>query len=181
MVKCSKPYCSKITVDKFKQCLDCRELNKKYKEKRHLPKPCSSGERQCTHCGNVKNKEEFKPKGQQTKLTAWCLNCRDSAKRTAVNPTTEVGKCKAAWEAWKQENSKCLCCGRDDASVIEADHISVKVRACSDYTWWHGTVASKPRKKNFPRHNHFVVSATKSSQSKSGGCRSSKADSINVP
>jgi hypothetical protein len=94
----------------------------------------------------VKDKEKFKSKyPQRTKLTLLCLNCRDSAKRSAINPTTEAGKCKAAWKAWQQENSKCLHCGQDDARVIEADHISVKVRNCSDYNWWacHGGVEAQ--------------------------------------
>ena len=149
MVKCSIKSCSKITVDKYKLCLHHRLIGNKSNRKRCLPKPCSSSEQQCTCCGKVKDKEEFKPKGQRTELTLWCLNCRDSKKRSAINPTTEIGKCKAAWEAWQQENSKCLCCGRDDASVIEADHISVKVRACSDYMWWAWNGGVEDQKNEF--------------------------------
>ena len=148
MVKCSKPYCSKSTVDKYKQCLDCREYMREFKKNR-LPKPCSSDERQCTQCKKVKDKEEFKPKGRQTKLTLRCQECRDIQKRSAINPTTEKGKCKAAWLAWRQENSKCLCCGRDDARVIEADHTSVKVRECSDYKWWAWNGGVEAQKNEF--------------------------------
>jgi hypothetical protein len=95
----------------------------------------------------VKDKEEFNPKGRQTGFTLLCLGCRDIQKRSEVNPTTEKGKCKAAWLAWRQENSKCLHCGLDDAKVIEADHTSVKVRECSDATYWsnHGGVEAQKK------------------------------------
>ena len=144
MTKCSIPYCSNTICDKYKRCLKCREKGREYDKKRRLPKPCSSGEQQCKCCGKVLPKNLFKPNHSQTKLTTTCLTCRDSLKRSIANSTANT---KAAWETWQKENSKCLCCGVDDARVIKADHQRDIIHKCDDYSYWSNRGGVEAQKK----------------------------------
>jgi len=95
----------------------------------------------CTKCRRDWKESEFQPKHPRQKtLTKWCRKCRDSASRSAVNPNTKKGKCKAFWEQWKASHS--CPCGITDTRLLEADHLSEKAHNCSDYPWWsnHGGV-----------------------------------------
>jgi len=113
--------------------------------------PPPAGFRRCTHplCPRqVQPIDQFQSISVRRKtLTKWCKTCRDSQKRSAVNPTTKKGQCKVVWEEW-QRSHICGKCGTDNC--IEADHIrnkahsrgdaGDKVHNCSDYAWWawHG-------------------------------------------
>ena len=89
--------------------------------------------------------------------TKHCEHCRDGEKRTAVNPTTTTGKCKAYWEQLKAtEFSTCVDCGgtrcvEADNVVSDADRavlfeqgkvLHAKHHKLSGYNWWsnHGGV-----------------------------------------
>jgi len=94
----------------------------------------------CTNCRETRE-IEFRSKFPKRKtLTKKCRKCRDSNRRSEVNPNTKIGKCKAFWEQWKASHS--CPCGITDTRLLEADHLSEKVKACSQYKWWacHGGV-----------------------------------------
>ena len=86
-----------------------------------------------------------------------CDVCRDSDKRSHVNPTTKKGKCKAYWEELKKTTfHTCIDCGAtrcveadnvvsdaDRAVLFEQGKVLVpKHHKLSDYPWWacHGGV-----------------------------------------
>ena len=92
-------------------------------------------------------------------VTKECDHCRDSDKRSAVNPTTERGKCKAYWEELKKTTfHTCIDCGgtrcveadnvvsdADRAVLFDEGNVFVpKHHGLSDYPWWarkkHGRV-----------------------------------------
>jgi len=100
----------------------------------------------CNNCRRDWKESEFRSKFPKRKtLTKKCRKCRDVASRSDVNPTTKKGKCKAFWEQWKASHS--CPCGITDTRLLEADHLSEKVKACSDYKWWshHGGVPAMER------------------------------------
>ena len=54
--------------------------------------------------------------------TTLCDVCRDSLKRSAVNPTTKQGQCKAYWEELKETTfHTCVDCGA--TRCVEADNV----------------------------------------------------------
>ena len=86
-----------------------------------------------------------------------CDRCRDSAKRSRVNPTTKKGQCRAYWEELKETTfHTCVDCGgtrcvEADNVVSDADRavlfdegtvLHAKHHKLSDYPWWssHGGV-----------------------------------------
>jgi len=102
--------------------------------------PVPPGQKRCTKCKHIKLENQFKPMHvRRKKLTALCLTCRESKRRSRINPTTKSGECRKVWKDWKDEHA-CAQCG--DARHTEADHLGDKVHACSDYKWWarHGGV-----------------------------------------
>ena len=134
--ECSKPLCRRIARGKFKTCERCRASSRKAMKKIRVLKTCNGNEKQCKCCGKVQKTDQFVSSHvRRKKLTARCLTCRSSAKRSQVNPTTTTGKCKAIWEDWKATH-ECLSCGCTDARLIEADHQRNKVRRCSEYFYW---------------------------------------------
>lgn len=133
---CSSGTCRRIASGKFKTCDRCRTTVRKANKRYRAPKPCTENEKQCTNCGRVQKTDQFVSSHvRRKKLTARCLTCRSSAKRSQVNPTTTTGKCKAIWEDWKSTHT-CLSCGCTDARLIEADHQHSKVNVCSEYAYW---------------------------------------------
>ena len=144
MKTCSKTSCKKEHDTKFKTCPACLVIAKKSrkskKKRKREPKHCEENQCECTTCFNVKHVDEFKSKriGGTTKT---CNTCRDIQRRSHINPTTEYGKCKATYDAWKRKNP-CEVCGISDCRVIEADHLypNSKKQACSSFSWWtsHG-------------------------------------------
>ena len=90
----------------------------------------------CMHCKVTRDPSYFVPRvNRRTKLTARCSICRNTHRRSAINPTTKVGKCRALFNQWKSDHA-CQNCGIKDSRLIEADHRSEKVHNCSDYPWW---------------------------------------------
>ena len=90
---------------------------------------------------------------------AWCDHCRDSKKRSFVNPTTKPGQCKAYWEELKATTfHTCVDCG--GTRCVEADNVVADAdravlfaegkvlhathHELSHYSWWarpaHGGV-----------------------------------------
>jgi len=134
--ECSNRTCRRIASGKFKTCDGCRASQRKANKKTRAPKPCNENEKQCTNCGRVQKTDQFvSSRVRRKKLTARCLTCRSSVKRSQVKPTTTTGKCKAAWEEWKAKHT-CLSCGCTDARLLEADHQHSKVNKCSEYNYW---------------------------------------------
>jgi hypothetical protein len=89
--------------------------------------------------------------------TACCDHCRDSKKRSDVNPTTTTGKCKAYWQELQATTfHTCVDCGgtrcveadnvvsdTDRAVLFEQGKVFVPTHHClSAYNWWarHGGV-----------------------------------------
>ena len=91
--------------------------------------------------------------------TKECDHCRDSQKRSDVNPTTTKGKCKAYWEELKKTTfHTCIDCGgtrcvEADNVVSDADRavlyaegkvLHARHHKLSEYSWWaqpaHGGV-----------------------------------------
>ena len=83
--------------------------------------------------------------------TAHCDFCRDSAKRTRVNPTTKTGRCRAYWQELKETTfHTCVDCG--GTRCVEADNVVAAAdravlfaegkvlhathHALSNYSWW---------------------------------------------
>ena len=90
----------------------------------------------CKNCKVTREAPYFKSKHvRRAKLTAWCSICRNTSRRSVINPTTKKGKCRALFRKWK-ENHSCQNCRIRDSRLIEADHQSDKVHKCSDYQWW---------------------------------------------
>jgi len=92
----------------------------------------------CKHCKVTREASYFVPRvNRRTKLTTLCSICRNTKRRSVINPTTKNGKCRAYFEKWKSEHP-CQNCGIKDSRLIEADHQAEfkKVYKCSDYQWW---------------------------------------------
>jgi len=141
MKTCSRPTCRRKPSTKFKTCSACLKSKKKsWKKRKREPQYCEENQRECACCFNVKHMDDFKSKyaGRTTKL---CITCRDVARRSQTNPTTEYGKCKAVYETWKR-GKMCKVCGISDCRVIEADHLhpNSKKKECSNFSYWscHG-------------------------------------------
>lgn len=139
---CRHNSCRRTHTTAFKMCPDCRERLRKSTRKRKLEaaeEPVPDAHKLCANCSRIQPKDQFKSKHvRRKKLTALCLTCRESNSRAAINPTTKRGKCRQAWQNWKDEHV-CAQCG--DARHIEADHfLGNKVHQCSEYPWWarHG-------------------------------------------
>ena len=139
---CNRRSCTRTHDTKFKACPVCRErarraVSKRKRERKaqHVP----PGQRMCTQCTRVQLNSQFQPAhARRTELTARCLKCRNSQRRTQRNPNTIVGRCRQVWFDWKERNT-CARCGTH--KHIESDHPKgSKVHMCSDYSWWsnHG-------------------------------------------
>ena len=92
----------------------------------------------CKHCKVTREASYFQSKvNRRSKLTTKCSNCRNTERRSTINPTTKNGKCRAYFQKWKSEHP-CENCGIRDSRLIEADHQSKfkKVYKCGDYNWW---------------------------------------------
>ena len=141
--KCSS--CTRPNNTRFKCCSPCREsVRKCLHKRRHATPVCKPGEKYCKQCFHTKPVSHFQKRvNRATGMTAWCDACRDSLKRSQVNPTSKKGECKQVYEAWKASHP-CLHCGTTDPQVIEADHLRDKVHRCSGYPWWacHGGPAA---------------------------------------
>lgn len=93
--------------------------------------------RTCKNCKVTRDLSYFSPSvNRRTKLTTLCSICRNTQRRSIINPTTKVGKCRALFRKWKEK--PCQNCGIRDFRLIEADHQAEfkKVHACSSYCWW---------------------------------------------
>jgi len=91
----------------------------------------------CNNCKVTRDPSYFVPRvNRRSKLTNKCSICRNIQRRSRINPTTKVGKCRALFHQWKSKRS-CQNCGLRDPRLIEADHQEKfkKVHACSDYPW----------------------------------------------
>jgi len=92
----------------------------------------------CKNCKVTRDPSYFKSKHvRRTKLTTKCSICRNTNRRSEINPTTKVGKCRAYFEKWKT-NHACQNCGIKDSRLIEADHQKEfkKVYDCGSHCWW---------------------------------------------
>ena len=138
---CSK--CKRPNGTTFRKCERCRECHRKVLRKiRNATPVCPPGQRYCTCCGHIKPEDQFKSRiARRQTLTKWCQTCRQSKKRSEINPTTATGKCRARWEEWKA-NNPCVVCGENDPRLIEADHLRDKVKGCCENRYWacHGGV-----------------------------------------
>jgi len=140
---CSHKKCTRTHTTAFKLCPACREHSRKSKKKRKREirnVDLQHGQKLCTGCLRIWLKEEFESMHvRRKKLTALCLTCRKSKRRSRINPTTTTGKCLQVWRKWKDDHV-CTQCG--DERHIEADHNGDKVHNCSEYPWWarHGGV-----------------------------------------
>ena len=134
---CSHKKCRREHDTKFKTCPPCRELRRRRHKKfismvKHVPE----GHRECTGCTRVQPEDQFRPlMARQTELTARCLTCRDSQRRSRMNPNTKTGQCRQVWFQWKK-GKVCAHCGTD--RQIEADHCrgGKKVKEGSHFAWW---------------------------------------------
>ena len=91
----------------------------------------------CNKCKVTRDPSYFVSKHvRRSKLTTLCSICRNTNRRSVINPTTKKGKCRAYFQKWKEK--PCQNCGIKDSRLIEADHQAEfnKVHACSDYYWW---------------------------------------------
>lgn len=98
----------------------------------------------CNSCKRDWDVSYFQPRvNRRSKLTTRCSICRNSVRRSRINPMTTTGKCRGVLRTWK-ENHSCENCGIKDSRLIEADHQKEfkKVHRCGDYFWWscHGGV-----------------------------------------
>ena len=140
---CSHKKCKRTHTTAFKVCPACLECRRKYDKKRKreaAEKKVPDGHKLCTGCLRIWLEEEFESMHvRRKKLTALCLTCRKSKRRSRINPTTTTGKCLQVWRDWKDDHV-CAQCG--DERHIEADHNGDKVHNCSEYPWWarHGGV-----------------------------------------
>ena len=92
----------------------------------------------CNNCKVTRKASYFVPRvNRRAKLTTWCSICRNTKRRSETNPTTKVGKCRALFNQWKEEQA-CENCEIKDSRLIEADHQSEfkKVHKCGHYKWW---------------------------------------------
>jgi hypothetical protein len=90
----------------------------------------------CNKCKRDRDASYFVPRvNRRTKLTVRCSICRNTNRRSDINPTTKVGKCRGVYQTWKGNHS-CENCGITDSRLIEADHQAEKVHRCSHYVWW---------------------------------------------
>ena len=143
------------------QCKECMsERDKKYRAKRKKNRleetDLPEGHKRCSNanCNRVLPLSHFQStvKGQ-TEPTAKCDICRASQKKSAENPTTAIGECKAYYRELQQTNSCVKCEEEGDACVyprdwrlIEFDHIDPKAKVkkrtgeeghrLSHYNWW---------------------------------------------
>ena len=143
MKTCSR--CVREHDTAFKTCSKCREYFRDAQKKRkRLAKDIKvpDGSRVCKQCSHTKPESDFKSNhSRRKKLTAHCRSCRDILAKTAINPTTTTGKCRAYWILWRKMQI-CKDCGYKGYKVMEADHLGTKVHKVSDYPWWayHGGV-----------------------------------------
>jgi len=101
----------------------------------------------CNKCKVTRDPSYFKSKYvRRSKLTTKCSICRNTNRRSDINPTTKKGKCRGVYQTWKSKRS-CQNCGIKDSRLIEADHQKEfkKVHTCGDYAFWsnHGVEALK--------------------------------------
>ena len=92
----------------------------------------------CKCCKRDREASYFQPMvNRRNKMTARCSICRNIVRRSAINPTTKVGKCRALFQKWRSDHA-CEQCGIRDSRLIEADHQAEfkKVHRCSHYHWW---------------------------------------------
>ena len=99
----------------------------------------------CNKCKVTRDPSYFKSKYvRRSKLTTKCSICRNTNRRSDINPTTKKGKCRGVYQTWKSKRS-CQNCGIKDSRLIEADHQKEfkKVHRCGDYAFWsiHGVEA----------------------------------------
>lgn len=129
------------------RCKECRKehFKQRYIKKKNKVYDIPPGHRRCfnsTCTTPIQPEDQFiSSYVRRTKPTKWCLKCRTINKKTQINPTTKIGKCRQAWIQWQKSHS-CADCGLNDYRVIQADHEHSKVYRCSDYKWWsiHGGV-----------------------------------------
>lgn len=92
----------------------------------------------CKHCKVTRDPSYFVSRvNRRTKLTTRCSICRNTNRRSVINPTTKAGKCRGVYQTWK-DNHSCENCGICDPRLIEADHQAEfkKVHRCGNYNWW---------------------------------------------
>ena len=94
--------------------------------------------RTCNQCKRNFDLSYFQPRvNRRTNLTSWCSICRNTQRRSNINPTTKAGKCRGVYQTWESDHA-CQNCGIKDSRLIEADHQKgfKKVHRCGDYCWW---------------------------------------------
>lgn len=129
---------------KFGVASECKECKNEDRKQRYIKKKnkiiyIPPGHRRCSkwHCPiPIQPENQFISSiARRTKPTKLCLTCRTIAKKTQINPTTKIGKCRQVWIQWQKSHS-CADCGLNDYRLIQADHEDTKVQHCSSYTLW---------------------------------------------
>ena len=137
---------------KCKPCVSSYEKArriKKLKEAEEAKKTLeANGMKRCVKCFHDFPLCEFESVlDRRTEPTTLCTTCRNSNAKSAVNPNSKKGKCKAFWEQLRKDNHCCIeGCIYTHWRLLEADHINPKAKlqadtgeeghCLSDYPWW---------------------------------------------